>query len=163
VDSVSLPDVDHRGISRLRLIWGGFVAVVMLGIGVVVYGAPWPENDSGPLFAVVVGLLAVIDFGAVAWFRRIGAVAILGADSNDDIRRAYARRMVLACGFSLAPVLAAFVLVLVAGVTSLFLVVSGVAVAALVVSGPRRSDIERLDEEMIDAGHPFRVSAALDS
>lgn len=30
VNSVLLPDDDHRGISRLRLIWGGFIAVVLI-------------------------------------------------------------------------------------------------------------------------------------
>ena len=163
VNSVSLPDVDHRGISRLRLIWGGFPLAVLLGILVVVFGAPWPESDLGSLFVVLVGLLAVVDFGSVAWFRRTGEAAILEAESNDEIRVAYARRMLLASGFSITPAFAAFVLVLVTGVTTVFFIVSVLALVALLISGPRRADIERLDERMIDAGRPFRVSAALDS
>ncbi len=163
MNSVSLPDVGHRGLGRLRSIWGGFVAAVLFGVLVVVFGAPWPESDSGPLFAVIVGLLAVADFGSVAWFRRAGATAILEAESNDDIRTAYVRRMLLACGFSVTPAFAAFVLVLAVGMTRVFFAVSLLALGALIVSGPRRVDIERLDERMIDAGRPFRVSAALDS
>ena len=143
--------------------WGGFAAIVLLGVLVVVLGAPWPENDLSPLLAVIVGLLTLVDLGSVAWFRKIGATAILEAESNEDIRDAYARRMLLACGFSVTPAFAAFVLVFVAGMTSLFFIVSGLALVALVVSGPRRSDIDLLDEKMIDAGRPFRVSAALDS
>jgi len=160
---VSLPDVDHRGISRLRLIWGGFVLAVLLGILVVVFGAPWPESDLGSLVVVIIGLLGVVDFASVPWFRRMGEAAILEAESNDEIRSAYARRMLLASGFSITPAFAAFVLVLVTGVTMVFFIVSVLALVALLVSGPRRADIERLDERMIDAGRPFRVSAALDS
>ena len=159
---MSLPDVDHRGISRLRLIWGGFVAVVLIGIGIVVVGAPWPSNDLGPLFSVIIGVLVVIDFGSVFWFRNVGSAAIVKAESNDDIRTAYGRRMLLACAFSITPAFAAFVVVLVAGTTKVFYVVAVLALVALTVSGPRRADIERLDERMIDAGRPFRASAALD-
>ena len=94
---------------------------------------------------MLVGLLAVVDFGSVAWFRRTGEAAILEAESNDEIRVAYARRMLLASGFSITPAFAAFVLVLVTGVTTVFFIVSVLALVALLVSGPRRADIERLD------------------
>ncbi len=163
MSSVSLPDVDHRGVTRLRLIWGGFVFVVLIEIGIVVFGAPWPENDWGPLFTVIVGVLAVLDFGSVFWFRSVGAAAILRAESNDEIREAYARRMLLACAFSITPVFVAFVFVLVAGTTETFYIVAVLAFVALFASGPRRADIERLDERMIDAGRPFRASAALNT
>ncbi len=143
--------------------WGGFVVAVLIGILVVVFGAPWPENDSGPLFGVIIGFLALADLGSAFWFRTMGVAAIMNAESNDDIREAYARRMFLACGFSITPAFAAFVLVLATGATTVFLVVSVLALVALVVSGPRRSDIDQLDERMIAAGRPFRVSAALDA
>ncbi|MEA3503085.1 MAG: hypothetical protein U9R47_09950 [Actinomycetota bacterium] len=143
--------------------WGGFIVVVSVGVGIVVFGAPWPENDLGPLLIVIIGVVAVVDFGSVFWLRSMGEAAILKAESNDDIRRAYARRMLLACSFSITPAFVAFVFVLVAGTTAAFYIVAVLALVALVISGPRRIDIERLDERMIDAGRPFRASAALDS
>lgn len=145
------------------MFWGGFVAVVLLGIGVVAVAAPWPSNDVASLFTAIIGVLAVIDFGSVFWIRSVGAAAILTADSNDDIRRAYARRMLLACAFSITPAFLAFVFVLVAGTTKAFYAVSVLALVVLVISAPRRADIDRLDGLMIDEGRPFRVSAALDS
>jgi hypothetical protein len=163
VSSVSLPDVDHRGISRLRLIWGGFIAVVLIGTGIVVVGVPWPSNDLGPLFSVIIGVLVVIDFGSVFWFRRIGAQAILSAESNDEIRDAYTRRMVLACAIAMTPPLLAFTFVLVAGTTTVFFIIAVASFVLLALAGPRRGDIDVLDDHMVEAGRPFRVAAALDS
>jgi hypothetical protein len=143
--------------------WGGSIVAVLIGTLVVVSGAPWPKNDSGPMFGVIIGFLALAHFVSVFWFRRMGVAAILNAESNEDIRKAYARRLFLACGFSITPAFAAFVLVLATGATTALFVVSVLALVALVVSGPRRADIDQLDERMIDAGRPFRVSAALDA
>lgn len=163
MSSVSLPDVDHRGISRLRLIWGGFIAVVLIGIGIVGVGAPWPSNDVGPLFSVIIGVLVVIDFGSVFWFRRIGTQAILSAESNAEIRDAYTRRMVLAFAFAMIPPLLAFTFVLVAGTTTVFFIIAVASLVLLALAGPRRGDIDVLDDHMVEAGRPFRVAAALDS
>ena len=135
---------------------------VLAVIPVVVIAAPKSSGGSTGLFAVVVGLVAVIDFGAVFWIRNVGTGAILRAESNAEIRDAYLRRMILACAFATTPSILAFAFAIVAGTTTAFFVIGAASLVLLVFAGPRAGDIARLDDRMVAAGRPFRVAAALD-
>ena len=160
---MSLPDLAHRGMRRLQRIWGLFVAPVLVAIAVVAIGGPHPQSANATLFAAVAGLVALIDFASVFWIRAVGTGAIIAADSNDEIREAYSRRMVLACSFAAVPSLLAFTFVVVAGTTTAFFIITAGSLGLLAFAGPRGADIDRLDDRMVDAGRPFRVAAALDS
>lgn len=160
---MSLPDLAHRGIRRLTRIWGLFVAPVLLVIAVVAIGGPHPQSANAAVLAAIAGLVALIDFAAVFWIRSVGAGAIVAVDSNDEIREAYGRRMVLACSFAAIPSLLAFTFVIVAGTTTAFFIITAGSLGLLALAGPRAGDIDRLDDRMIEAGRPFRVAAALDS
>lgn len=160
---MSLPDLAHRGIRRLQGVWGLFVAPVPVVMAIVAIGRPDPESTNATLFATIAGLVALVDFGSVFWIRSVGAGAILDADSNDEIREAYSRRMVLACSFAAIPSLLAFTFVIVAGTTTAFFIIAAISLGLLGLAGPRRGDIAALDDRMVEAGRPFRVAAALDS
>lgn len=160
---MSFPDIDRRGTRRLGWIWALFVAPVVAAIALVVVVAPSQSDGSAAWFTVVVVLAAVVDFAGVFWIRWVGAEAILSLDSNDEIRVAYLRRMVLSCAFAVTPALLAFAFVFAAGTTEVFLGVAAAALLLLAYAGPRSGDIELLDDRMVDAGRSFRVSAALDS
>lgn len=160
--SMLLPDVTGHGISRLRRIWVLFVIPVLGVIAVVVVWSPQTSTGSTGLFAAVAGVVAVIDFGSIFWIRSVGTAAILGAESNPEIRDAYLRRMILACAFATVPSILAFAFALSVGMTTIFLVIAAASLALLVFAGPRAGDFARLDDRMVDAGRPFRVAAALD-
>ena len=159
---VSLPDLTRHGTRRLQQIWVLFVIPVFVVIIIVVVAAPQASTGNGGLFGAVAGLVALIDFGSVFWMRNVGADAILGAESNAEIRDAYLRRMTLACAFATVPPLLAFAFAIVVGTTTIFFVIAAASVALLVFAGPRAGDIARLDDRMVEAGRPFRVAAALD-
>lgn len=159
---MSLPDLTHRGTRRLRQIWVLFVVPVLAMIVVVVISTPKSSSSADGLFAAVAGLVAVIDFGSVFWIRHVGRSAILGAESNAEIRDAYLRRMILACAFATVPAVLAFAFAIVVGTTLVFFVIAAASLVLLVRAGPWAGDIARLDDRMVDAGRPFRVAAALD-
>ncbi len=160
---MSFPDIDHRGTQRLRRIWTLFMAPVVAAIAIVVIAAPPPADEPTTWFAVIVVSAAIVDFAGVVWIRRVGGEAILSLDSNNEIRDAYLRRMVLACAFAVAPALLAFAFAFTAGTTVVFYIVALAALVLLAYAGPRSADIAELDDRMVDAGRSFRVSAALDS
>ena len=159
---MSLPDVTRHGTRRLRQIWVLFVVPVLVAIALVVVATPPPSSGNTGLFALIVSVVAVIDFAAVFWIRSVGAGAILAAESNAEIRDAYLRRMVLSCAFATAPPILACAFAIVAGTTTAFFAVAATSLVLLVLAGPRAGDIARLDDRMVDAGRPFRVAAALD-
>ena len=159
---MSLPDLAHRGTHRLQRAWGLFVLPVLVVIAVVAIGGPHPQSSNASLFAAIVGVVALIDFGSLFWIRAVGTSAVLAAESNAEIREAYSRRMVLACSFAAIPSLLAFTFVIVAGTTTAFFGITVASLGLLVFAGPRRGDIEVLDDRMVEAGRPFRVAAALD-
>ena len=101
-----------------------FVIPVLAAIAVVVVAAPQPSGGGTGLFVLVVGLVAVIDFAAVFWIRSVGTGAILGAESNAEIRDAYLRRMILACAFATVPAVLAFAFAIVVGTTLVFFVIA---------------------------------------
>jgi hypothetical protein len=160
---VLLPDLTRHGTRRLQQIWVLFVIPVLVVIVIVVIGAPHPSSANTWLFGAVAGLVAVVDFGSVFWMRAAGATAILGAESNAEIRDAYLRRMTLACAFATVPPILAFAFAIVVGTTTVFFVIAAASLVLLVFAGPRSGDIERLDDRMVEAGRPFRVAAALDA
>jgi F0F1-type ATP synthase membrane subunit c/vacuolar-type H+-ATPase subunit K len=160
---VSFPDIGHRGTQRLRLTWALFVAPVVVAIAVVAIAEPPPADGTTTWFTVIVVSAAIVDFAGAFWIRRVGAEAILALDSNDAIRDGYYRRMVLACAFVVTPALLAFAFAFTVGTTVVFYLVAAAALVLLAYAGPRRGDIELLDDRMVDAGRSFRVSAALDS
>jgi len=160
---VLLPDLAHRGTHRLQTIWGLFAVPVLVVIALVAIGGPHPPSTNVSLFAAIAGVVALIDFGSLFWIRGVGAGAVLAADSNAEIRDAYSHRMVMACSFAAIPSLLAFTFVIVAGTTTAFYLISAASLGLLVFAGPRRADIESLDDRMVEAGRPFRVAAALDS
>lgn len=160
---MSLPDIASHGTWRLQQIWVLFVVPVLVVILIVAIGAPPPSSANTGLFGAVAGLVAVVDFGSVFWMRATGAAAILTAESNAEIRDAYLRRMTLACAFAIVPTLLAFAFAIVVGTTTVFFVIAVVSLVLLVFAAPRSGDIAHLDSRMVDAGRPFRVSAALDA
>ncbi len=139
------------------------MAPVVAAIAIVVIAAPPPADEPTTWFAVIVVSAAIVDFAGVVWIRRVGGEAILSLDSNNEIRDAYLRRMVLACAFAVAPALLAFAFAFTAGTTVVFYIVALAALVLLAYAGPRSADIAELDDRMVDAGRSFRVSAALDS
>ncbi len=143
--------------------WVLFVLPVVIAIAIVAIASPRSAGANAGLFTVVAGLVALIDFGSLFWIRSIGADAILSAESNAEIRDAYTRRMVLACAFATIPPLLAFAFVLVARTTTAFFIIAATSLVLLALAGPRRRDIDALDDRMVEAGRPFRVAAALDS
>jgi hypothetical protein len=160
--SVLLPDLAGRGTRRLQGIWVLFVVPVIVVIAIVAVVEPNPPNGNIGLFGAVASLVAVIDFGSVFWMRSVGTAAIIGAESNAEIREAYLRRMTLACAFATVPAILAFAFAIVVGTTTTFFVIAAASIALLVFAGPRAGDIARLDDRMVEAGRPFRVAAALD-
>ena len=158
---MSLPDLTRHGTRRLRQIWVLFVIPVLVVIAVAAVWAPQTSSGSTALFATVAGLVAVIDFGSVFWIRHVGTAAILGADSNAEIRDAYLRRMILACAFATVPSILAFAFAISVGTTTIFYAIAAASLVLLVFAGPRAGDLARLDDRMVDAGRPFRVAAAL--
>jgi hypothetical protein len=159
---VLLPDLTHRGTGRLRQIWILFVVPVLVLIVLVAVWSPQASSGNAGLFTAVAGVVAVIDFGSVFWIRGVGTAAILQAESNAEIRDAYLRRMILACAFATVPPILAFSFAVLVGTTTVFYVIAAVSLVLLVVAGPRKGDIARLDNRMVGAGRPFRVAAALD-
>jgi hypothetical protein len=162
-NSVSLPDITSHGTRRLQQIWVLFVIPVLVVTVIVAIGAPPSSSANAGLFGAVAGIVAVVDFGSVFWMRATGAAAILTAESNAEIRDAYLRRMTLACAFAIVPTLLAFAFAIVVGTTTVFFVIAVVSLVLLVFAAPRSGDIAHLDSRMVDAGRPFRVSAALDA
>lgn len=160
---MSLPDLTHHGTRRLQRIWGLFVLAVLAVVVGVAIGGPHPQSGNTALFAAIAGVVALIDFAAVFWIRGVGAGAVLAAESNAEIREAYRRRMVLACSFAAIPSMLAFTFVIAAGTTTAFHIIAAASLGLLVLAGPRRGDIDLLDDRMVEAGRPFRVAAALDS
>lgn len=136
---------------------------VLVMIALVAIGGPHPPSANASLFAAIGGVVALIDFGSLFWIRGVGSSAVLASESNAEIRDAYSRRMVMACSFAVIPSLLAFAFVIVAGTTTAFFLISAASLGLLVFAGPRRADIDRLDDRMVEAGRPFRVAAALDS
>ena len=160
---MSLPDLAHRGTRRLQRTWVLFVLPVLIVIAAVAIAWPQSASTNAGLFAMIAGVVALIDFGSVFWIRSVGADAVLSAESNAEIRDAYARRMVLACAFATIPPLLAFAFVVVAGTTTVFFIIAVISLVLLTLAGPRRGDIGVLDDRMVKNGRPFRVAAALDS
>lgn len=162
-NSVSLPDLARHGTRRLKQIWALFVTPVLVVITIVAIGTPHASSGNAGLFVAVAGLVAAVDFGSVFWIRNVGAAAILGAESNAEIRDAYLRRMILACAFATVPALLAFAFAIVVGTTTIFYAIAAASLVLLVLAAPRSGDLARLDDRMVDAGRPFRVSAAFDA
>lgn len=158
-----LPDLAHRGTRRLQRVWALFVAPVVVVIAIVALGGPHPRSANATLFVSIAALVALIDFGSMFWIRSVGTEAVLAADSNAEIREAYGRRMLLACSFAAIPTLLAFTFVIVAGTSTTFFIIAAASLGMLAFAGPRRGDIDMLDDRMVEAGRPFRVAAALDS
>lgn len=146
----------------MTLGWGLFLVAAGMAATVVVGADPRSEDDPSPyLVGLVVGF-TVLCLGSMVWYRIVGAAAVLGAESNEEIRMAYTRRMVVASTFALLPMLVGFALALATGHVDLFYGTLLVSLAALVYTAPRKADTNRLDRAMVRRGRPFRVSAAIE-
>lgn len=87
---------------------------------------------------------------------------MLRAESNEEIRQAYTRRMMVCSTFALLPMLLGFALALATGHVDLFFGTFLISLIALIYAAPRKRDTDRLDRAMIRRGRPFRVSAAIE-
>ena len=157
---MTMSGVDGLRRSRLKAVWSALVGVlVVLGI-VSLFVVPNAGEPTSLGVAVMVAV-SVTDLAAMVWFRRLGTRAILAAESNEELRSLYTRRVVMSSSFALSPVIVGFALSL--AFDYLGYVAAGIAVAlpALLYSAPRRSDVIVIDEALIERARPFRLSAAL--
>ncbi len=146
----------------LRRMWAAFLGVdVLLGAaaGLLTTGS---GHVSGVVTAVVAGI-AVVDLAVMGWFRRMGEEGILSAVSNEELRAIYTKRFLLTATFALSPAVVGFALGLGAGAAAPALATVALSFAALLYTGPRPGDLRRIDERMVAAGRPFRLSAALEA
>ncbi len=152
--------VDGLRRSRLASIWWAMLGAV--GVLVVVYVVSGREGgEVAGLGAAIMAAVSVTDLAVMVWFRRVGAEAVVAAESNEELRSVYTRRMVLSSTFALSPALVGFALALVFAHPAFMAAGVAVTVPALIYAAPRRGDIEALDRRLMANARPFRLSAAL--
>ncbi len=142
--------------------WAVFVVVLLIAAMIVTGADPVGDGDPSPFLVVVVVGFTTFSLGSMLWYRTLGSAALLRAESNEEIRQAYTRRMMVCSTFALLPMLLGFALALATGHVDLFFGTFLISLIALIYAAPRKRDTDRLDRAMIRRGRPFRVSAAIE-
>lgn len=145
---------------QLRAAWYGFFAVVAVLV-ITAWLLGEGGEGAGPVVLLMIGLVATVDLGAMAWFRGMGDAALLTAETNGELRTIYTRRFVLGATMAISPALIAFAVALAFGDMVPFVAGAVVSILALGYAGPREADIRAGDEALLGAGRPLRLSAAL--
>jgi len=139
-----------------------FVVVLLIAAMIVTGAEPVGDGDPSPFLVVVVIGFTTFSLGSMLWYRTLGSAALLRAESNEEIRQAYTRRMMVCSTFALLPMLLGFALALATGHVDLFFGTFLISLIALTYTAPRKRDTDQLDRAMIRRGRPFRVSAAIE-
>jgi len=139
-----------------------FVVVLLIAAMIVTGADPVGDGDPSPFLVVVVVGFTTFSLGSMLWYRTLGSAALLRAESNEEIRQAYTRRMMVCSTFALLPMLLGFALALATGHVDLFFGTFLISLIALIYAAPRKRDTDQLDRAMIRRGRPFRVSAAIE-
>ena len=142
--------------------WAVFVVVLLIAAMIVTGADPVGDGDPSPFLVVVVVGFTTFSLGSMLWYRTLGSAALLRAESNEEIRQAYTRRMMVCSTFALLPMLLGFALALATGHVDLFFGTFLISLIALIYAAPRKRDTDQLDRAMIRRGRPFRVSAAIE-
>ena len=142
--------------------WAVFVVVLLIAAMIVTGADPVGDGDPSPFLVVVVVGFTTFSLGSMLWYRTLGSAALLRAESNEEIRQAYTRRMMVCSTFALLPMLLGFALALATGHVDLFFGTFLISLIALIYAAPRKRDTDQLDRVMIRRGRPFRVSAAIE-
>ncbi len=142
--------------------WAVFVIALFIAAMIVVGADPQGDDDPSPFLVLVVVGFTAFSLGAMLWYRTLGSAALLSAESNEEIRQAYTRRMMVSSTFALLPTLLGFALSLATGHVDLFYGTFLISLIALIYTAPRKRDTDRLDRAMIRRNRPFRVSAAIE-
>ncbi len=146
----------------MTLGWAVFVVVLLIAAMIVTGADPVGDGDPSPFLVVVVVGFTTFSLGSMLWYRTLGSAALLRAESNEEIRQAYTRRMMVCSTFALLPMLLGFALALATGHVDLFFGTFLISLIALTYTAPRKRDTDQLDRAMIRRGRPFRVSAAIE-
>lgn len=146
----------------VTLEWAVFVVALLVAAMIVVGADPQGDGDASSFLVLVVVGFTAFSLGAMLWYRTLGSAALLRADSNEEIRQAYTRRMMVSSTFALLPMLLGFALALATGHVDLFYGTFLISLIALIYAAPRKRDTDRLDRAMIRRSRPFRVSAAIE-
>ena len=146
----------------MTLGWAVFVVVLLIAAMIVTGADPVGDGDPSPFLVVVVVGFTTFSLGSMLWYRTLGSAALLRAESNEEIRQAYTRRMMVCSTFALLPMLLGFALAVATGHVDLFFGTFLISLIALIYAAPRKRDTDRLDRAMIRRGRPFRVSAAIE-
>ena len=146
----------------MTLEWAVFVVVLLIAAMIVTGADPVGDGDPSPFLVVVVVGFTTFSLGSMLWYRTLGSAALLRAESNEEIRQAYTRRMMVCSTFALLPMLLGFALALATGHVDLFFGTFLISLIALIYAAPRKRDTDQLDRAMIRRGRPFRVSAAIE-
>jgi len=139
-----------------------FVVVLLIAAMIVTGADPVGDGDPSPFLVVVVVGFTTFSLGSMLWYRTLGSAALLRAESNEEIRQAYTRRMMVCSTFALLPMLLGFALAVATGHVDLFFGTFLISLIALIYAAPRKRDTDQLDRAMIRRGRPFRVSAAIE-
>jgi len=157
---VTTTGVDGLRRSRLAAIWWAMLGTV--GVLVAVYVASGRnDGEVTGLGVAIMAAVSITDLATMVWFRRLGAEAVVAAESNEELRSIYTRRMVLSSVFAWSPALVGLALSLAFAHPAFLAAGVAVTIPALVYAGPRRGDIEALDGRLMANARPFRLSAAL--
>jgi hypothetical protein len=151
---------DGMRLPQLRAVWYSFfAAVAMMGITTWALGGDGDGADA--VMLLVIGLVSVVDLGAMVWFRTMGDAALVTAESNEELRAVYTRRFVLGATMALSPGVIGFAVAVAAGDVVPYVIGTSVSIPALLYAGPTDTDIRARDQALIGAGRPMRLSAAL--
>ncbi len=116
----------------MTLEWAVFVVALLVPAMIVVGADPQGDGDASSFLVLVVVGFTAFSLGAMLWYRTLGTAALLGADSNEEIRQAYTRRMMVSSTFALLPMLLGFALALATGHVDLFYGTFPISLIALI-------------------------------
>lgn len=151
---------DGMRLPQLRAVWYSFFAAVAM-MGITTWALVGDGDGADAVMLLVIGLVAVVDLGAMVWFRTMGDAALLTAESNEELRAIYTRRFVLGATMAFSPGVIGFAVAVAAGDVVPYVIGTGVSIPALLYAGPTDTDIRARDQALIGAGRPMRLSAAL--
>jgi hypothetical protein len=144
------------GLVALRSVFLGLVAALLLFVVALSFIAPWDGGDEGWVpWAVVV--LGIASLAYVARIRR----RPLPTSSPEPLARYYRALFFIEVGVAVAAALWGLVGVFLVGSLWIYLVGLAFGLVGLLMIAPTRSDIERRQREITEAGSPLSLQDAL--